>query len=40
MGEAREQLSDFSSTYNWDLESEIVEDFIFKICRRYATSAS
>jgi hypothetical protein len=40
MSEAREQLSDFSSTYNWDLESEIVEDFIFKICRRYATSAS
>jgi hypothetical protein len=40
MGEAREQLSDYSSTYNWDLESEIVEDFIFKICRRYATSAS
>jgi len=40
MSEAREQLSDFSSTYNWDLESEIVEDFIFKICRRYATSAT
>lgn len=40
MGEAREQLSDFSSTYNWDLESEIVEDFIFKICRRYATATS
>lgn len=40
MSEAREQLSDYSSTYNWDLESEIVEDFIFKICRRYATSAS
>jgi len=40
MAQAREQLSEFSSTYNWDLESEIVEDFIFKICRRYATSAS
>jgi hypothetical protein len=40
MSEAREQLSDFSSTYNWDLESEIVEDFIFKICRRYATATS
>jgi hypothetical protein len=40
MGEAREQLSEFSSTYNWDLDSEIVEDFIFKICRRYATSVS
>ena len=37
---AREQLSDYASTYNWDLESEIVEDFIFKICRRYAASAS
>ncbi|MFM6934877.1 MAG: hypothetical protein ACKOXP_05495 [Flavobacteriales bacterium] len=40
MAAAREQLSDFSSTYQWDLDSEIVEDFIFKICRRYATSAS
>jgi len=40
MSQAREQISEFSSTYNWDLESEIVEDFIFKICRRYATSAS
>jgi hypothetical protein len=40
MAQAREQLSEFSSTYSWDLESEIVEDFIFKICRRYATSAS
>lgn len=40
MSQAREQISQFSSTYNWDLESEIVEDFIFKICRRYATSAS
>lgn len=40
MSEAREQLSDYSSTYNWDLESEIVEDFIFKICRRYATATT
>lgn len=40
MSEARDQLSDYSSTYNWDLESEIVEDFIFKICRRYATATS
>ena len=40
MGVAREQLSDYASNYNWDLESEIVEDFIFKICRRYAASAS
>jgi hypothetical protein len=37
---AREQLSDYASSYNWDLESEIVEDFIFKICRRYATANS
>ena len=40
MSEAREQLCEYSSTYNWDLESEIVEDFIFKICRRYATATS
>jgi hypothetical protein len=40
MSVAREQLSDYASNYNWDLESEIVEDFIFKICRRYAASAS
>ena len=40
MSVAREQLSDYASSYNWDLESEIVEDFIFKICRRYATAHS
>jgi hypothetical protein len=40
MSVARAQLNDYASTYNWDLESEIVEDFIFKICRRYAASAS
>ncbi len=40
MSVAREQLSDYASSYNWDLESEIVEDFIFKICRRYATANS
>ncbi len=40
MSIAREQLSDYASSYNWDLESEIVEDFIFKICRRYATANS
>jgi hypothetical protein len=40
MSVAREQLSAYASNYNWDLESEIVEDFIFKICRRYAASAS
>ena len=40
MGEARNLMTEFSSNYEWDLDSEIVEDFIFKICRRYATSAS
>jgi hypothetical protein len=40
MSVARAQLSEYASNYNWDLESEIVEDFIFKICRRYAASAS
>jgi hypothetical protein len=40
MSVAREQLSDYASSYNWDLESEIVEDFIFKICRRYAAAHS
>lgn len=40
MAEARILMTDFSSNYEWDLDSEIVEDFIFKICRRYATSAS
>lgn len=36
MSDARVLLTEFSSNYDWDLESEIVEDFIFKICRRYA----
>lgn len=40
MAEARNLMTEFSSSYEWDLDSEIVEDFIFKICRRYATSAS
>jgi len=33
---ARSVVSEFASTNNWDLESEIVEDFLVKICRRYA----
>lgn len=33
---ARTIIADFASTNNWDLESEIVEDFLVKICRRYA----
>lgn len=33
---ARTVIVDYASTNNWDLESEIVEDFLVKICRRYA----
>ncbi len=33
---ARTVVGEFASTNNWDLESEIVEDFLVKICRRYA----
>lgn len=33
---ARSVVGEFASTNNWDLESEIVEDFLVKICRRYA----
>ena len=33
---ARTIVGDFASTNNWDMESEIVEDFLVKICRRYA----
>jgi hypothetical protein len=33
---ARTAVGEFASTNNWDLESEIVEDFLVKICRRYA----
>ncbi|MEY4658690.1 MAG: hypothetical protein RJB36_456 [Bacteroidota bacterium] len=40
MKEARAQLSSYATDHKWDLDSEIVEDFIFKICRRYAASAS
>jgi len=36
MSEARTIMTEYSSNYEWDLDSEIVEDFIFKICRRYA----
>lgn len=36
MAEARTIMTEYSSNYEWDLDSEIVEDFIFKICRRYA----
>ena len=33
---ARTVVGEFASTNNWDLDSEIVEDFLVKICRRYA----
>lgn len=33
---ARAVVGEFASENNWDLESEIVEDFLVKICRRYA----
>jgi len=33
---ARMVVGEFASTNNWDLDSEIVEDFLVKICRRYA----
>lgn len=36
---ARNMIGELANTFNWDTESEIVEDFIYKICRRYATSA-
>jgi hypothetical protein len=39
MDAARNMLAELSQTFNWDTESEIVEDFIYKICRRYATGA-
>ncbi|MEN9699856.1 MAG: hypothetical protein RLZZ301_1054 [Bacteroidota bacterium] len=39
MDAARSVLSAFATDYNWDTESEIVEDFIYKVCRRYAAGA-
>jgi hypothetical protein len=36
---ARNMIAELADTFNWDTESEIVEDFIYKICRRYATGA-
>lgn len=36
---ARNMIAALANTYTWDTESEIVEDFIYKICRRYATGA-
>lgn len=36
---ARNMIGELANTFSWDTESEIVEDFIYKICRRYATGA-
>ena len=37
---ARAQVAEFAENNTWDLESEIVEDFLVKICRRYAADLS
>lgn len=39
MDAARNMLAELSQSFNWDTESEIVEDFIYKICRRHAAGA-
>lgn len=36
---ARNMIAELANTFSWDTESEIVEDFIYKICRRFATGA-
>jgi flagellar biosynthesis GTPase FlhF len=36
---ARNMIAELADTYTWDTGSEIVEDFMYKICRRYATGA-
>jgi len=37
---ARSVLADLAEKQTWDLESETTEEFILKICRRYANSPS
>lgn len=37
---ARSILAEMAENQNWDLESETTEEFILKICRRYANSPS
>jgi hypothetical protein len=37
---ARSILADMAENQRWDLESETTEEFILKICRRYANSPS
>ena len=39
MDAARNMLAELALTFNWDTESEIVEDFIYKIYRRHAAGA-
>jgi hypothetical protein len=39
MDAARTMLAELSQSFNWDTESEIVEDFLYKICRRHAAGA-
>jgi len=39
MDAARNMLAELSQSFNWDTESEIVEDFLYKICRRHAAGA-
>ena len=39
MDAARNKIAELADSFNWDTESEIVEDFMYKICRRYATEA-
>jgi hypothetical protein len=37
---ARSIVAEYAQNNQWDLESEIVEDFLVKICRRYAADLS
>ena len=37
---ARSLLAEMAVNHTWDLESEITEEFILKICRRFANSTS
>lgn len=40
LSDARNIVAEYADNNNWDLESEIVEDFLVKICRRYAADIS
>lgn len=39
MDAARSMVTALAKTHNWDTESEITEDFMYKICRRHAAGA-